>query len=92
MNTLPTPLRFSYTTLEQFLIDFKHTNIRLRHYHGVDGEPVLAIHNGIDSHVHIPCDKVQFIQESEQAWDIVGTDRWRVAIFKNSPHLSVRVQ
>jgi len=92
MNILPTPSRFSYCSVEQFLIDFRHSTIRLRHYHRGDIGATLAIHNGIDSHVHLPVDKIQFIQESEQAWDIVGSDRWRVCIFKNSPHLSISIQ
>lgn len=90
MNTLSTPIRFSYVTLEQFLIDFRHKSIRLKHRNEETGSRI-SIHNGIDSHVHIPVEKVQYIQESEQAWDIVGID-WKVAIFKNTNHLSVSIK
>ena len=90
MNTLPTPARFGYITLEQFLIDFKHISIRLRHYHRGDIGPTLAIHNGVDSHIHIPIEKIQFIQESEQAWDIVNVN-WRITIFKKNSYISASI-
>lgn len=87
---LSTSIRFSYCSVEQFLIDFRHSTIRLKH-RNEEGGSRLSIHNGLDSHVHIPVDKIQFIQESEQAWSIVGID-WAVTIFKNNNHLSVSIK